>query len=141
MLLADYGSGLGYIQMPKIQNLEIPIPPLNIQEQIIHKIAQLNDQSSHYNVYAQILQKEIDMISDTIKNMTNCDSSKDDIMSEDDNMSTTSQISIIHENLGIDHNLLTFNLGELNVIQKKMTKVNKKSSKPVDDNIDDVIEI
>ena len=41
--------------MPKIQNLKIPIPPLNIQEQIIHKIAQLNEQFSHYNVYAQIL--------------------------------------------------------------------------------------
>ncbi len=88
-----------------------------------------------------MLEKEIDMISDTIKNMTNCNSSKDDIMSEDDNMSTISKVSVIHENLGIDHNLLTLNLGELNVIQKKITKVNKKSSKQVDDNVDDVIEI
>ena len=71
MLLADYSSGLGYIQMPKIQNLEIPIPPLNIQQQIIHKINLLNEQSSHYNTYAQTLQSEIDMISETIKNMTN----------------------------------------------------------------------
>ena len=46
-----------------------------------------------------LLEKEIDMISDTIKNMTNCNSSKDDIMSEDDNMSTTSKVSILHENL------------------------------------------
>jgi type I restriction-modification system DNA methylase subunit len=55
----------------QINDFEIPIPPLNIQQQIINKINLLNDQSSHYNVYAQILQKEIDMISDTIKNMTN----------------------------------------------------------------------
>ena len=75
------------------------------------------------------------MISETIKNMTNCNSSKDVIIS-DDNMSTISKISIIRENLCIDHNL-----DELNVIQKKMTRVNKKNSKLIDDNIDDVIEI
>ena len=83
-----------------------------------------------------MLEKEIDMISDMIKNMTKCNSSKDDIMSEDDNISTTSQISVIHENLGIDHNLLTLNLDEFNVIQKKMPKVNKKSSKQVNDVIE-----
>ncbi len=29
ILLVDYASILGYIQMPKIQNFEIPIPHLN----------------------------------------------------------------------------------------------------------------
>jgi hypothetical protein len=51
--------------------LKSPISPLNIQQQIINKINQLNDQSLHYNTYAQTLQQEIDMISETIKNMTN----------------------------------------------------------------------
>jgi restriction endonuclease S subunit len=40
--------------MHKIQNLEIPISPLNIQQQIINKINLLNDQSSHYNVYEHL---------------------------------------------------------------------------------------
>ncbi len=51
--------------------MKSPISPLNIQQQIINKINQLNDQSLHYNTYAQTLQQEIDMISETIKNMTN----------------------------------------------------------------------
>jgi hypothetical protein len=44
---------------------------LHIQQQIINKINQLNEQSSHYNTYAQTLQSEIEIISETIKNMTN----------------------------------------------------------------------
>ena len=54
-LLHFTGNGLKHLSKENINIVEIPIPPLNIQEQIIHKIEQLNDQSSHYNVYAQIL--------------------------------------------------------------------------------------
>lgn len=70
MLMADYGSGLGYIQMPKIQNLEIPVPSLEIQEDIINKINKLNEQSSHYDTYAKVIQTELDNITETIQNMT-----------------------------------------------------------------------
>ena len=47
-----------------------PRPPLHIQEQIINKINVLNNQSSHYETYAQMLQTEIDLIMETIRNMT-----------------------------------------------------------------------
>ena len=41
MLLADDVYRLWYNHMAKLQNLDILIPFLNIQKQIIHKIAQL----------------------------------------------------------------------------------------------------
>jgi type I restriction enzyme S subunit len=74
IIFNNYASGNAQKNMETnklLNEFKIPIPPLNIQEQIIHKIEQLNEQSSHYNVYAQTLQSEIDIISETIKNMTN----------------------------------------------------------------------
>jgi restriction endonuclease S subunit len=70
MLLADYGTGLGYIQMPKIKNIVIPIPPLQIQQSIINKIVQLNEQTSHYEQYSKTLQTELELMNETISNLT-----------------------------------------------------------------------
>lgn len=51
-------------------NLQIPVPSLEIQEQIVKKIETLNDKSSHYTEYAKCLQEELDLACETIKNMT-----------------------------------------------------------------------
>jgi len=60
------------MQTTKLLNeFMIPIPSLNIQQSIIDKINLLNEQSSHYESYAQALQEEIDQINQTIQNMTN----------------------------------------------------------------------
>jgi type I restriction-modification system DNA methylase subunit len=58
------------INICTFKNLEIPVPPLNIQEEIINKINKLNEQSSHYDTYAKVIQTELDNITETIQNMT-----------------------------------------------------------------------
>ena len=70
----NYASGNAQKNMETsklLDNFTIPIPPLKIQQEIIHKIEQLNDVSSHYKQYAKTLQIELDNIMETIKNMTN----------------------------------------------------------------------
>lgn len=73
MLLADYGTGLGYIQMPKIINISIPVPSLEIQQDIVNKIDQLNLEASHYANYGKCLQEELNNISEILNNLTNID--------------------------------------------------------------------
>jgi type I restriction enzyme S subunit len=53
-----------------LREFEIPIPPLQIQEQIINKINQLNDHTSHYEQYAKTLQTELELMNETISNLT-----------------------------------------------------------------------
>lgn len=60
------------INICTFKNLEIPVPSLEIQEEIINKINKLNEQSSHYDTYAKVIQTELDNITETIQNMTKC---------------------------------------------------------------------
>ena len=53
-----------------LREFNIPIPPIPIQQQIINKIVQLTDKSSHYEQYAKILQTELDLMNETIYNLT-----------------------------------------------------------------------
>jgi restriction endonuclease S subunit len=50
-------------------NFKIPIPSLEIQSEIVERIKLLEDKSSHYNVYADILKTELKNISDMIDNI------------------------------------------------------------------------
>jgi hypothetical protein len=73
-ICADFVSMIKFQAIPGItkkdlDNLQIPVPSLHIQQQIINKINLLNTQSSHYETYAQTLQQEIDHIMETINNM------------------------------------------------------------------------
>jgi type I restriction enzyme S subunit len=54
----------------QINAFVIPIPPLQIQESIINKINQLNEQSSHYEQYSKTLQIELELMNETISNLT-----------------------------------------------------------------------
>jgi type I restriction-modification system DNA methylase subunit len=58
------------IPWSSLREFEIPIPPLQIQEQIINKIVQLNEQSSHYEQYSKTLQTELELMNETISNLT-----------------------------------------------------------------------
>jgi hypothetical protein len=82
-LLHFTGNGLKHLSKENINIVEIPIPPLNIQQQIINKINLLNTQSSHYEIYAQTLQQEIDHIMETIQNM--CSNSTNSTDTKTDN--------------------------------------------------------
>jgi restriction endonuclease S subunit len=53
-----------------LNEFKIPVPSLEIQEEIINKINKLNEQSSHYDTYAKFIQTELDNITETIQNMT-----------------------------------------------------------------------
>ncbi len=68
--LAKFGTRLGNITKFSFENFKVPVPPLQVQEEIIKRIEALDVKSSHYNQYAQMLQTELDNISDIINNMT-----------------------------------------------------------------------
>jgi len=63
------GNGRKHLNINAFKNLQIPIPPLNIQNQIITQIEFLQSESSHYETYAKCLEKELDSISEIIQNM------------------------------------------------------------------------
>ena len=52
------------------REFNIPVPPLEIQEEIIKRIESLEQESSHYNQYAKMLQTELNNITEIINNMT-----------------------------------------------------------------------
>jgi type I restriction-modification system DNA methylase subunit len=137
-------NGMPGITRPILENIQIPIPPLHIQEQLINKINSLNEQSFYYELYAKTLQTEIDHIMETIKNMvntkTNDDTSNDDISNDDISIADSIE-TIIHEHCGIDSNLLTLNLNIVDDIQKKINKASKKISKINNDSVEGVVEI
>jgi type I restriction-modification system DNA methylase subunit len=53
----------------KLKNIILPIPPLDIQEKIVKQIEKLDEKTSHYNVYSEMIQKELDLLTETIKNI------------------------------------------------------------------------
>jgi len=73
--ISKYASGqigIGSLNKTSLYNIQIPVPSLEIQEEIINKINKLNEQSSHYDTYAKVIQTELDNITETIQNMTKC---------------------------------------------------------------------
>ena len=71
--ISSYASGqigIGSLNKTSLYNVVIPIPPLSIQQSIVNKINQLNEQSSHYEHYAKTLQTELEFMNETISNLT-----------------------------------------------------------------------
>ena len=81
-----------------------------MQQEIIHKIEQLNEISSHYKQYAKTLQIELDNIMETIKNMTNLNK-----LYKDNTVSVKSNRFSIDSDISVDN--LTDNMIE--IIKKK----------------------
>ena len=69
-LMIFTGNGLKHLSKQNIDNIIISIPPLPIQQSIVNKINQLNEQSSHYEQYAKTLQTELELMNETISNLT-----------------------------------------------------------------------
>jgi type I restriction enzyme S subunit len=69
-LMIFTGNGLKHLSKQNIDNIVIPIPPLQIQESIINKINQLNEQTSYYEQYSKTLQTELELMNKTISNLT-----------------------------------------------------------------------
>jgi restriction endonuclease S subunit len=70
MFNSSMDGGLAHLSLTNLVKFEIPVPSLEIQEEIINKINKLNEQSSHYDQYAKFIQTELDNITETIQNMT-----------------------------------------------------------------------
>jgi hypothetical protein len=71
--VSKYASGQigkGSLNKTSIYKIQIPIPPLNIQNKIVQQIELLQSESSHYDTYAKSLEKELDSINEIIQNMT-----------------------------------------------------------------------
>lgn len=69
-LLLFTGNGLKHLSKLNINVVEIPVPPLDIQKQLVKQINHINLPSSHYQIYAKCLEQEIININQTIRNMT-----------------------------------------------------------------------
>ena len=71
--ISKYASGqigVGSLNKTSLYNIKIPLPSLEIQEEIINKIEKLNEHNSHYESYSNMLKTEIDNIIEIINNMT-----------------------------------------------------------------------
>jgi type I restriction-modification system DNA methylase subunit len=66
----QHGNGQPHINTTDMTIFKIPVPSLDIQEEIIKRIELLEHKSSHYNQYAEILQSELNNIMEIIDNMT-----------------------------------------------------------------------
>ena len=112
-----------------LQNLEITVPPLNIQQQIIHKIEQLNNHQSHYQQYALLLQNELNYIIDTIENMTLVNESiNDNIMKliKKNELAALFRITLPKSNRGRKKNSIDELMDKLNDIVKNKKYNNNK---------------
>jgi restriction endonuclease S subunit len=68
--LTNGNIGSGSLNKTSLYNLQIPIPPLNIQQQIITEIENIISAQSSYVKYAETLQEQINIIYTIIDNMT-----------------------------------------------------------------------
>jgi len=85
MAKAKYGSGLGSISLTDINNFQIPIPSLELQEEIIKRIEALELETSHYNEYSKMLEKELLNITEIINNMTTSSKMNEEIILNEEN--------------------------------------------------------
>jgi restriction endonuclease S subunit len=70
---ANGGIGKGGLNKTTLANIIIPIPSLELQQHIINEIQKTESESFHYNIYENNLKKELEIINETIKNLTeNC---------------------------------------------------------------------
>ena len=70
---ANGGIGKGGLNKTTLANIRIPIPLLELQEHIVNEILKTESESFHYNIYENNLKQELQVINETIKNLTeNC---------------------------------------------------------------------
>lgn len=70
--VSHYASGqigIGSLNKTSLGNIQIPIPSLETQQEIVNKINKINDETSHYAIYAKCLKQELENINETIKGM------------------------------------------------------------------------
>lgn len=93
-------NGIPGITQTILKNIIIPLPHIDIQEKIVKQIEKLDEKTSHYNMYSEMIQKELDLLTETIKNIckmkeiVNDDEDDEDFNSESeqsDNESKTSK--------------------------------------------------
>ena len=67
------------------REFKIPIPSLELQEEIIKRIQALELESSHYNEYSKMLEKELSNITEIINNMTTSSKMNEEIILNEEN--------------------------------------------------------
>jgi len=86
--ISKYASGQiggGNLNKTSLFNIQIPIPSLDLQEEIIKKIQALEQESSHYNEYSKMLEKELSNITEIINNMTTSSKMNEGIILNEEN--------------------------------------------------------
>ncbi len=112
------GGDKKFLNVNKFKETIIPVPPLNIQEKIVQQIEKLDEKTAHYNLYADMIQKELDLLTETIKNICKMKEVEDNDDDEEDENSDDEEKSDSEEE-----------------VSSKKSTTKKTSSKKQDDNI------
>ncbi len=144
------GGDKKFLNVNNFKFVNIPIPSLEIQDKIVKQIERLDEKTSHYNIYSEVIQKELDQLTETIKNIckmkeVNEEDDSDDEESEqsesDDEQSNKSKSK--SKKTKSDDNTSTKSTkstssskSESSAKPNKSTKTNKSTkSKPVEEEI------
>ncbi len=66
---AQHGNGQPHVNTNDVKDFDILVPSLDIQDKIVKQIEKLDEKTSHYNLYSDMIQKELDLLTKTIKNI------------------------------------------------------------------------
>jgi type I restriction-modification system DNA methylase subunit len=69
----QHGNGQPHVNTNDLKSFRIPIPSLELQDHVVNEIQKTYSESFHYNIYENNLKQELQVINETIKNLTeNC---------------------------------------------------------------------
>ena len=114
---------IGSLNKTSFGNINIPIPSLEIQQDIVNKIQALGEPSSHYNQYHSILEQEMKNIMETIHNMTIYIEGNKDIIEEfdlNDNAFSNSDEQIDEDNNNLNSDVPTVENNDNDLIDMAM---------------------
>jgi hypothetical protein len=122
-------GSVGMFTINGLKNIQIPVPSLEIQLNLMNKINSLNDLLTYHYTYAKTLQTEIDLIIETIQNITTdttdtTDTSDNRIQTNYQNKMSEDKVKQLLKFFNIDGNEITVDVDKLDNIHKYYEDIN-----------------
>lgn len=127
--------------MPKLtkfnaEKLIILVPPLEVQEEIVKKIEQAESETSHYAIYSKAIQKELDNISQMVKNLCLMDEIN---LKQFENNNNIYENDEDIEDYGDSQSLKSTDSDKLFTHEKKVSRTKKQIEPEFESDLDDDI--
>ena len=116
-----------------LREFEVFVPPLKVQEEIVKKIEQTESETSHYAIYSKAIQKELDNVSQIVKNL--CSMLDIDLKQIEDNNNNTDV------NVQDNHNLKLIDFEKSTTPEKKVSRTKKQIEPESDSDLDNDLDI